>query len=59
MKALNILYLTRLGRPILLPFSQALLLPLVLPERAATIAVVLVRVELLVLISLLRLVLYY
>ena len=59
MKALNILYLTRSGRPILLPFSQALLLPLVLPERAATIAVVLVRVELLVLISLLRLVLYY
>ena len=57
MKALNTLFLTQSGQPILPPFSQALLLPLVLSERV-TIAVVLVRPELLVLLSLLRLFLY-
>ena len=57
MKALNTLFLTQSGRPILPPFSQALLLPLVLAEQA-TVVVVLVRPELLVLLSLLRLFLY-
>ena len=57
MTARNNPFLVQLGRPIPLPFSQALFIPLLLPERALT-AVVMATEQLVFLLILLRLFLY-